>query len=42
MIFLKINFTNFTFFRAQAFMVDIPNDLECLNCTIRLVRQVGQ
>ena len=26
-------------FRAQAYMVDIPADLECKNCTIRLLRQ---
>ena len=26
-------------FRAQAYMVDIPADLECKDCTIRLLRQ---
>ena len=36
--FLMSNEANFHF-RAQAYMVDIPADLECKNCTIRLLRQ---
>ena len=28
-----------SFCSAQSFTVDIPNDLECKDCTIRLVRQ---
>ena len=32
-------FKLFSIFRAQAYLIDIPNDLECTNCTIRLIRQ---
>ena len=35
-----MDFTRFlSFCSAQSFTVDIPNDLECKDCTIRLVRQ---
>ena len=37
----KYTFYNllFFFYRAQAHLVEIPSDLECKDCTIRLVRQ---
>ena len=30
---------NLPFFRAQTYQVEIPNDLECKDCTVRLIRQ---